>query len=98
MFLIEDLFTFGEIGAPGKALLRLGELLVGAAGAHRLQAPVCRCAGVATLPPLIADGIAVRRLGADVAADIRQFGGNLRDDEQDVSKVCLKCRKSSDRS
>ena len=35
-----NLFTFGKTGAPGEALLGLDEVIVGAKGAHRLQAPV----------------------------------------------------------
>jgi hypothetical protein len=35
-----NLFTFGKTGAPGEALLGLDEVVVGARGAHRLQAPV----------------------------------------------------------
>src|SRR5690348_5779267 len=61
--------------SPAPALLGLNQLVVRSAGAHGLQTPVRRRAGIAALPTLIADGVSIGRLGADEAADLGQFGG-----------------------
>src|SRR6478672_10091012 len=70
-----QLRAFRKAVSPAPALLGLNQLVVRSAGAHRLQTPIGRRAGVAALPAFIADGVSVCRLGADEAADLRQFGG-----------------------